>query len=129
MDASARLEAHEERLDMEKASPLSALRFRNVGPEIQGGRVVEEIDARAESFAAAREHDRAHPGVGVEVPDGTYTISVTAKDVSGVGLTVSSEITGVVDAVDLSGETPVLSIGTVQVPIDKVKSLRANSST
>jgi flagellar basal-body rod modification protein FlgD len=66
---------------------------------------------------------------GATAPDGTYTISVTAKDVSGVGLTVSSEITGVVDAVDLSGETPVLSIGTVRVPIDKVKSLRANSST
>jgi photosystem II stability/assembly factor-like uncharacterized protein len=41
MDAELRLEAHRKRLDMEKASPLAALRFRNVGPEIQGGRVVD----------------------------------------------------------------------------------------
>jgi flagellar basal-body rod modification protein FlgD len=66
---------------------------------------------------------------GASAPDGAYTISVTAKDLSGVGVTVSSEVKGVVDAVDLSGETPVLSVGTVKVPIDKVKSLRAPSAS
>ena len=41
MEASARLAASEKRGEMEKASMLTAIRFRNVGPEIQGGRVVD----------------------------------------------------------------------------------------
>ena len=41
MEPAARQAAFQKRLDMEKASLLSAIRFRNVGPEVQGGRVVE----------------------------------------------------------------------------------------
>lgn len=41
MDAAARLAAQQKRLEVEKASLFSEIRFRNVGPEIQGGRVVE----------------------------------------------------------------------------------------
>jgi photosystem II stability/assembly factor-like uncharacterized protein len=41
MDAATRLTAFARRQQMEKASPLSAIEFRNVGPEVQGGRVVE----------------------------------------------------------------------------------------
>jgi photosystem II stability/assembly factor-like uncharacterized protein len=41
MDAAVRSTAFAKRQQMEKASPLSAIRFRNVGPEIQGGRVVD----------------------------------------------------------------------------------------
>ncbi len=41
MDAAQRLAGYARRLEMEKESKLSAIRFRNVGPEIQGGRVVD----------------------------------------------------------------------------------------
>ncbi|MGH9400107.1 MAG: hypothetical protein ACRD00_07045, partial [Thermoanaerobaculia bacterium] len=41
MDAATRLTAFAKRQQMEKASPLSAIRFRSVGPEVQGGRVVD----------------------------------------------------------------------------------------
>jgi len=41
MDAARRLEGFSQRLEMESASPLAALQFRNVGPEIQGGRIVD----------------------------------------------------------------------------------------
>jgi photosystem II stability/assembly factor-like uncharacterized protein len=41
MDAATRLAGFEKRREMEKASRLGALRFRNVGPEVQGGRVVD----------------------------------------------------------------------------------------
>lgn len=44
MDAAARLAAYEKRLAMEKASPFANLTFRNVGPELQGGRIVD-VDA------------------------------------------------------------------------------------
>jgi photosystem II stability/assembly factor-like uncharacterized protein len=41
MDAATRLAGFARRLDMEKASPLHGLRFRSVGPEVQGGRIVD----------------------------------------------------------------------------------------
>lgn len=41
MPAAARLTGYERRLAMEKATPFANLRFRNVGPEIQGGRIVD----------------------------------------------------------------------------------------
>ncbi len=41
MDAAERQAGFVKRLEMEKASLLSAIHFRNVGPEVQGGRVVE----------------------------------------------------------------------------------------
>jgi hypothetical protein len=55
MDAAARLLGFERRREMEKASPLQALRFRSVGPEVQGGRVVdiEAPAARPETLLVA----------------------------------------------------------------------------
>jgi hypothetical protein len=44
-------------------------------------------------------------------------------------VTVSSEISGVVTAVDLTGDTPVLSVGGVRVPVDKVKTLRSATTS
>ena len=41
MDAASRLAGQARRLEMETASPLLGLRFRNVGPEVQGGRIVD----------------------------------------------------------------------------------------
>jgi len=41
MDAASRLAGHARRLEMAKASPLLGLRFRSVGPEVQGGRIVD----------------------------------------------------------------------------------------
>ena len=41
MDAVARLAGSTRRQQMEKESPLAGLRFRSVGPEVQGGRVVD----------------------------------------------------------------------------------------
>lgn len=44
MPAGRRLAGYERRLAMEKATPFANLTFRNVGPEIQGGRIVD-LDA------------------------------------------------------------------------------------
>lgn len=41
MDAAARQAGFARRAEMEKVSQIAAIRFRNVGPEVQGGRVVE----------------------------------------------------------------------------------------
>jgi photosystem II stability/assembly factor-like uncharacterized protein/predicted nucleic acid-binding Zn-ribbon protein len=55
MDAAVRLAGFSKRLEMEKASPLGAIRFRSVGPEIQGGRIVAvEVPAsRPDSLVVA----------------------------------------------------------------------------
>ena len=55
MDPGPRLLGYEQRLRMEQASPLRALHFRSVGPEIQGGRIVDVASpaARPDSLIVA----------------------------------------------------------------------------
>jgi flagellar basal-body rod modification protein FlgD len=65
---------------------------------------------------------------GTKAPSGTYTIGVTAADSSGKGVTVSTMISGVVDAVDITDSGTVLKIGDISVPMDKVKSVRRSAS-
>ena len=64
---------------------------------------------------------------GVLAPEGDYTITVTAKDTTGQGLVVSTEMRGIVDAVDMTGDTPVLVVGAMRVPLGNVKSMRRPS--
>ena len=60
---------------------------------------------------------------GQKVADGQYTIVVAAKDGANQTMTVKSEIAGVVDSVDVSGDTPILKIGSVSLPMTSVKSI------
>lgn len=55
MDATTRLAGYARRLEMEQASPLAGLRFRGVGPEVQGGRIVdiEGIPAHPDALLVA----------------------------------------------------------------------------
>jgi flagellar basal-body rod modification protein FlgD len=54
-------------------------------------------------------------------PAGTYTLSATATDASGQNVGVSTEIQAVVDSVDLTQDTPTLSINGKDYTMDKVK--------
>lgn len=63
---------------------------------------------------------------GAVAADGAYTIDITARDTTGGAVSVRSEIVGVVDSVDLTGDLPILKIGTLTVGIDKVKSISRN---
>ena len=63
----------------------------------------------------------ATPMDGVQWPDGNYTISVTGKDASGQPVSISSEVEGVVDSVDLTKTPPDLSIGGQTFTLDKIK--------
>jgi flagellar basal-body rod modification protein FlgD len=60
---------------------------------------------------------------GQTAPDGQYTIVVAAKDANGQAMTIKSEISGVVDTVDVSGDNPVLHIGSISLPLSSVKSI------
>ncbi|GLQ55842.1 flagellar hook assembly protein FlgD [Devosia nitrariae] len=57
-------------------------------------------------------------------PDGTYTISITAKNLSGNYVNVTTATTGIVSAVDFSGDVPVLTIGTSRIALTDVTNVR-----
>ncbi|MDQ0471304.1 flagellar hook assembly protein FlgD [Labrys wisconsinensis] len=59
---------------------------------------------------------------------GSYKLKIDAVDAAGQPVAVSTEISGKVDAVDLSGDTPLLKIGDISVALDKVKTLRKSAS-
>jgi flagellar basal-body rod modification protein FlgD len=58
---------------------------------------------------------------GLQWPDGSYTISVTAQDASGQPISVPTEIEAVVDSADLTQTPPVLSIAGQDYTLDKIK--------
>ncbi len=60
---------------------------------------------------------------GGAAPDGDYSIVIDAVDAQKNRIAVTTEVTGIVDGADFSGETPVLIIGNTRTPVDKVKSV------
>jgi flagellar basal-body rod modification protein FlgD len=54
-------------------------------------------------------------------PDGSYRITVTAKDASGQTTAVSTEVSGVVDSADLTHNPPTLSIGGQDYMLSQIK--------
>ncbi len=66
---------------------------------------------------------------GVLQTNGTYTLSVTAKDANGQTTAASTETVGVVDSVDMTKNPPLLSIGGKDYTLDKVKRVVWASST
>jgi flagellar basal-body rod modification protein FlgD len=65
---------------------------------------------------------------GVKWPNGNYTISVVGRDASGQPVSISSEVQGTVDSVDLTQTPPVLSIGGQTFTLDKIKRVVRPSS-
>ncbi|UFS72333.1 flagellar hook assembly protein FlgD [Geomonas sp. RF6] len=61
---------------------------------------------------------------GAALPSGAYSFSVSALDASGTKVAATPFIKGTVDGVDLSGSTPTLSVGNIQVPIYSVTSVK-----
>lgn len=63
---------------------------------------------------------------GQTMPAGEYTISITAKNVLNESMAVTTGIEGVVSAVDVTGDSPILMIGGVSVDIANVRTIRRN---
>lgn len=66
---------------------------------------------------------------GVKQADGDYKMTITAKDASGQAVTVSTEIQGVVDSVDLTKSPPVLSVNNTEYTLDKIKRVVRQTSS
>ena len=60
---------------------------------------------------------------GATAPDGEYTITIDGRTVAGDAITAKTQISGLVDGVDFTSSIPVLKIGGISVPIDKVNSV------
>jgi flagellar basal-body rod modification protein FlgD len=70
---------------------------------------------------------KGRTSTGAVAPDGDYRITISARDPSGQPVSIRSEIQGVVDSVDVSGTEPVLSIGTITIPVNKVKTVQRSA--
>jgi len=64
---------------------------------------------------------------GTTKPNGTYTITIDAKNAQGAYVAASTETTGTVTGVDLSGTEPSLIVGTSTVKLSDVTSVRTPS--
>jgi len=61
---------------------------------------------------------------GNQLPDGTYTMKITAKDEDNKDIKATTSTVGVVTSVDSSAGKTSLSLGDVSVAIDKILSVR-----
>jgi flagellar basal-body rod modification protein FlgD len=60
---------------------------------------------------------------GVMLPDGKYTLTVTARDTSDEAIKTTVRTGGLVSAVDFSGNEPMLTVNGIAVPLNKVLSV------
>jgi len=62
---------------------------------------------------------------GSALPSGAYSFSVSAQDANGNAVTSTPLIKGTVSGVDMSGATPVLSLGNIQLNLTDVTTVSA----
>ncbi len=65
---------------------------------------------------------------GRQRPNGTYTVSIEARDSNGKLMGVATEMTGEVTGVDFSGTEPVLIVGGARVNLSAILSVRAKTA-
>lgn len=58
-----------------------------------------------------------------DAPAGKYTITVTGKDTNNQSFNISTSISGVVDSVDLTTMPATVMIGTIGIPMNKIKTI------
>lgn len=63
---------------------------------------------------------------GQRATDGQYTIQISAKDATNQTMTVRTEMSGIVDSVDVTGDTAILKIGDISIPMSDVRTIRRN---
>jgi flagellar basal-body rod modification protein FlgD len=83
----------------------------------------QTLDTGAQSYSW-----NGRTSTGTQAPDGLYTIRITAKDASGQDVTVSTQYTGTVTGVDLSGSQPLLQVGSSYLTISQIRSIQRPGS-
>jgi flagellar basal-body rod modification protein FlgD len=90
-----------------------------------GGQVVKTLAGGAKGAGEGSVTWDGTNNAGTALGTGVYSFSVTAKDASGNSVASSPLIKGKVDGVDMSGATPVLSIGNLKLNLTDVTSVSA----
>lgn len=66
---------------------------------------------------------------GVTWPDGNYTIAINATGANGQPVSVSTQVQGVVSAVNTSTNPPTLTVGGQTVPMSSIQSINSGGSS
>lgn len=61
---------------------------------------------------------------GRTLKDGTYTLSISAKDAAGNTIGAATALTGIVESIELDGASPVLNVGGTRVSPDDIRLIR-----
>ncbi len=104
---------------MNQESPEASVTIRNAS----GAIVFTEL-TQLESGTNTYSWDGTTSSGGT-APEGTYSISINAKDENGDNISVSTSVTGTVTGVEFDGAEPVLIVGTARVTLSSVKSVVA----
>lgn len=65
---------------------------------------------------------------GTIVPEGTYTIDIKGTNSTGKGVDISTSSVGIVSAVDFSGREPMVTVGSIRVPLSEISEVRLPTS-
>lgn len=87
------------------------------------GNVVKS-ETRAFAAGAQTYTWNGRTSAGATAPDGEYTVNVSATDSSGNPIVFRTEVQGMVDKVDVTGTEPLLRVGSVIIPLSKVKTVQ-----
>ena len=79
----------------------------------------QTLDTGAQSYSW-----NGRTSTGAVAPDGLYTIQITAQDAAGQSVAVSTQYTGTVTGVDLSGSQPLLQVGSTYLTLSQVGSIQ-----
>ena len=126
------VEAVGNQVNLQSGSPAS-VNFNLAGAANQvtvsvldaGGAVVKTITGGAMPSGAGSVAWDGTNNSGTALGSGAYTFSVSAKDAGGSNVGTTGLIKGRVDGVDMSGATPILSIGGVKLNLTDVTSVSA----
>jgi len=66
---------------------------------------------------------------GFAAPEGTYTLSLVAQDGNGATVLATTQASGIIDGLDMSGDEPVLLSGGRQISLQDIISIKIPSQT
>ncbi|HWK00008.1 MAG TPA: flagellar hook capping FlgD N-terminal domain-containing protein [Xanthobacteraceae bacterium] len=66
---------------------------------------------------------------GQLAPEGSYTIKIDAQDSEGMPVTTSTDFSGTVTGVDLSGSEPLLLVGSTYLKVNQIKGIVQQTTT
>jgi len=87
------------------------------------GAVVKTLSAGAQEAGTGNVAWDGTDNAGARLAAGAYTISVAAKDAGGNSVSSIGLVKGRVDGIDMSGATPVLSIGAIKLNLTDITSV------